>query len=137
MVDYKWRINALEKIYGTQKELADSLGVSSRMLRYYKSGEYDVSQKVRDKINSRWSYQSDKKALYINGEVVFEEDGERQKIYRRSSIFELDKDVKEQVRQEVEQEIVEDGGYMAQTDAIIEPQNIVEQNFELKVTELS
>ena len=137
MVDYKWRINALEKIYGTQKELADSLGVSSRMLRYYKSGEYDVSQKVRDKINSRWSYYSDKKALYINGEVVFEEDGQRQKIYRRSSIFELDEDVKEQVRQEVEQEIVEQGGYMAQTDAIIEPQNIVEQNFELKVTDLS
>lgn len=65
MVDYELRLNTLEQIYGSQKELADSLGVSSRAIRYWKSGETKPSQNNRNKINTRWSYYNDKKGVQI------------------------------------------------------------------------
>lgn len=69
MVDYEWRINILEDIYQTQKELADSLGVSARSIRNWKSGNTDPSSGNRNKLNSRWNYFKKRLGLYRYQEI--------------------------------------------------------------------
>lgn len=69
MVDYEWRINILEDIYQSQKELSESLGVSSRTIRNWKSGSNKPSSDNRRKLNRRWKYFKDKIGLYRYQEI--------------------------------------------------------------------
>jgi len=57
-VDYKATIEALESAAGkgTQKALAESLGVTPRTVQRYKSGEINVQGEVRQKIYRRARY---------------------------------------------------------------------------------
>ena len=137
MVDYVNRVRILEKVYETQKALSESLGVSSRMLRYYKSGESQPSQEIRDKINRRWSYYKDKKGIYIQSKATYERpDGSEFEVFRRSSLSELDTDLEEKIKEELEQEIRKSGGYIAHTDDPIEGENLVDIEHEIKVVDL-
>lgn len=111
MVDYQFRTNILEKVYGTQKELAENLGVTPRTLRNYKSGNTEPTQSVRDKINRRWNYYKDQYGVYMDASGETEIDGEKVKVHRRTDLFEMDEGVKEKVESEVEQQMMEDGGY--------------------------
>ena len=64
MVDYQWRTNVLNEIYENQKKMADSIGVSTRTIRNWKSGNTTPKQGYKNKINRRWNYYKNKVGGY-------------------------------------------------------------------------
>ena len=53
-------IKDLEKVYGSQKNLARSLNVSSRAIRYWKAGTNQITKPFRVKLSYRKWYYTDK-----------------------------------------------------------------------------
>lgn len=119
MVDYEWRINILEKIYGSQTKLSESIGVAERTIRYWKSGGSNPSQSNKEKLNSRWSYFKKRMGLYRYEKLkaIDPDTGEEFIINNRTDVGELDKNIVEDIESEQEdtlqriKESAEEQGY--------------------------
>lgn len=91
MVDYQKRANLTEKCYKTQKEMANSLGVSPRTIRRWKKGKFKPSSKNRGKLNRRYNYYKKKYGAYRETDVeITKEDGTKKTLKNRSELSDFD-----------------------------------------------
>lgn len=89
-VDYQLRSNTLEAVYTSQKEMAKSIGCSTRTIRRWKTGKFNPSQKYRNKLNRRWHYYKKNRAIQRSTKVmVTMKDGSKKIMFHRSELTSL------------------------------------------------